>query len=122
MGYNIATVTEDGETISSHFGMAPLYRVYRIEDGRVVSREDRAKPYHAQHPEHGSGGHPGHADMFAPIADCRVLLCGGMGTPAYQKALAAGLDVVLAGGEILATVNTYLDGALQSDLRRVHQH
>jgi len=30
----IALVTDDGETISNHFGQASAYRVIQIEDGR----------------------------------------------------------------------------------------
>jgi hypothetical protein len=45
-----------------------------------------------------------------------------MGMPAYQKALEAGLEVLLTGGEIQAALQSYLDGKIVSDLRRVHQH
>ena len=120
----IAVVTENGRQISSHFGMAPAYRVYTVEDSRVIAEEERAKPHHTHHPDH-SGGHEGHGlheDMFAPISDCQVLICGGMGTPAYQKAETAGLQVVLTGGEMLTAVEAYLLGQLNSDPRRVHQH
>lgn len=123
METKIAAVTDDGQKISSHFGMAPHYRVFTIRDGRIIADESREKPHHQHHPDHGAGHqHHGHADMFAPLADCQVLLCGGMGTPAYQKAIAAGLQVSLVGGEILPAVQAYLDGSLNSDLRRVHQH
>ncbi len=120
----IAVVTENGRQISSHFGMAPAYRVYTVEDGRVIDEEERAKPHHTHHPDHG-GGHEQrglHEDMFAPISDCQILICGGMGTPAYQKAQIAGLQVVLAGGEMRTAVDAYLLGQLNSDPRRVHQH
>lgn len=125
MEMKIAAVTDDGQKISSHFGMAPLYRVYTIREGRVIAAENREKPHHQHHPDHAAGhrheGH-GHTDMFAPLADCQVLLCGGMGTPAYQKANTAGLEVYLVGGEIMQALQAYLDGNLSSDLRRVHQH
>ena len=124
MMQKIAVVTENGRQISSHFGMAPAYRVYTIEDGKVVAEEERVKPHHTHHPDHNSGQahHSLHEDMFAPISDCQVLICGGMGTPAYQKALEAGLEVVLAGGEMRTAVDAYLLGQLNSDPRRVHQH
>jgi hypothetical protein len=60
--------------------------------------------------------------MIQKIADCQVLLCGGMGMPAYQKAQAARLEVLLTGGEIQAAVQAFLDDKIVSDLRRVHQH
>jgi predicted Fe-Mo cluster-binding NifX family protein len=124
MMQKIAVVTENGQQISSHFGMAPAYRVYTIDAGKVIAEEQRAKPYHPHHPDHNGGNEPHHLheDMFAPISDCQVLICGGMGTPAYQKALAAGLEVVLAGGEMRSAVEAYLLGRLNSDPRRVHQH
>lgn len=118
----IAAVTQDGNTLSSHFGMAPTYKVYTIEDNQVVSEESRSKPHHSVHPDHQSHGHHGHADMFAPIADCQVLLCGGMGTPAYQKAQSAGLEIVMMGGGLDAAVQAYLQGQTANDMRRVHQH
>jgi len=121
----IAVVTDDGQTISSHFGMAALYRVFTIGDGHIKGDEQRDKPHHAVHPqpdEHHSHEPHLHGDMVAPIADCQVLLCGGMGQPAYQKALDAGLEVVLVGGEARPAVEAYLQGNLHSDPRRVHMH
>lgn len=125
----IAAVTQDGETISSHFGMAPQYNIFNVENGAIASQEIREKPHHSRHPDHhehgghGHGhGHGQHGAMFAPVEDCQVLLCGGMGTPAYEKALASGLEVVMTGGKILDAVQAYLDGHISSDLHRIHQH
>lgn len=126
MSYKIAVVTEDGKRISSHFGMASLYKIYTVEDGQIISEEEREKPHHQHHPdqghnhEHDRGN--GHADMFAPVEGCQVLLVGGMGSPAYRKAQETGLDIVLTGGEIRPALEAYLRGDLQSDMRRVHQH
>ena len=120
----IAAATENGETLSSHFGRAPQYLVYSVEAGEISSVDTRQKPHHGEHAAHDHGqphAHDhDHGDMFAPIQDCQVLLVGGMGQPAYQKALTAGLEVVLTGGAIEATVQAYLNGELASDLRRVH--
>jgi predicted Fe-Mo cluster-binding NifX family protein len=127
MEYKIAAVTEDGEKLSSHFGRAPFYRIFSIDQGKVVACEQLAKPFHGEHAGHehfherAQHGH-GHEDMFAPIRDCRVLLCGGMGGPAYQKAISAGLEVVLVGGDIESALQAYLKGDARSDLRRIHVH
>lgn len=134
----IAAVTENAETLSSHFGRAPLYVVYSIADGEISAVEKRKKPHHggsAGHKpgqdllhihdherEHGQGHAHQHGEMFAPIDDCQVLLVGGMGQPAYQKAQAAGLEVYLTGGPIESAVQGYLNGELASDMRRVHKH
>ena len=44
----IAAVSEDGVTISQHFGRAPFYVVVTVEDGKIVSREKRDKMGRAQ--------------------------------------------------------------------------
>jgi predicted Fe-Mo cluster-binding NifX family protein len=124
MNAKIAVVTQDEIKISAHFGMAPLYRVFTIEAGKIVARETRAKPHHERHPEHGSHEHKHHhhADMLAPVADCQVLIVAGMGSPAFAKAQASGLTIILTAGEIEAAIQAYLDGELQSDQRRIHIH
>ena len=97
----IAAVSEDGVTISRHFGRAPFYVVVTVEDGKVVARETRDKMGHAQfavepHPEEGTRSDPRghgfdpaaqsrHTRMAAAIADCDVLLARGMGAGAYQS-------------------------------------
>ena len=42
----IAAVTDDGRTISAHFGRATHYVVVTVADGKVVDRELRVKPGH----------------------------------------------------------------------------
>jgi predicted Fe-Mo cluster-binding NifX family protein len=124
----IAAVTEDGEKLSSHFGMAPLYKIFTVEDGRVIADVVLDKPHHKVHPDHSQhGAHQGHghdlhADMFAPIRDCQVLLAGGMGQGAFNRAQAARLDVFFVGGPIDQAVQDYLSGKLVSDARRLHTH
>ena len=77
----IAAITEDGTTISQHFGRAPLYCVITTEDGSIVDRETRPKAGHhtfaaGQHPEtapgerHGfdAGAQSRHSTMAGTIA------------------------------------------------------
>ena len=35
----IAVVTDDQQTVSRHFGRAPYYLVFTVENGAIVSRE-----------------------------------------------------------------------------------
>lgn len=122
----IAAVTENQQKLSSHFGQAPFYHVFTVENGAVLAEEQRSKPQHGQHGDHAHHEHghreSSHADMFEPIRDCQILLCGGMGEPAYRKALAAELEVVLTGGDIRSALRAYLNGEITSDMRRVHRH
>ena len=54
----IATVTDDGKTISPHFGRATKYAVLTIEDDRIIARElrDKAGHHDFQHEEGRSLG------------------------------------------------------------------
>jgi predicted Fe-Mo cluster-binding NifX family protein len=44
----IAVVTDDGKTISMHFGRAAHYLVFTVEDGKIAERELRDKAGHRQ--------------------------------------------------------------------------
>lgn len=133
----LAFPSDDGETISAHFGRAAYFMVVGIGADAATVVEKRPKPAHGGHGHGHDHGHApeaihlveerpapaSHGDMLAPIADCQVLIVGGMGQPAYDRARAAGLEVILTGERvILAAVAAYTQGALLSDPRRVHQH
>jgi len=128
----IAAVTEDGVTISQHFGRAPYYVVLTVEDGQVVGREQREKMAHGRgadghvHVEgqaHGfdSASQDTHGRMAAPIADCQVLLARGMGMGAYQSLVRAGIEPVITD---LPTIDeaaaAYLAGTLTNHIERLH--
>ena len=95
----IAVITEDGKTISQHFGRAPYYMVVTVEAGKIIDREMRDKLGHAQfeaeghdHQEDTSGRHgygpaaeDRHGRMAEAITDCEALLCRGMGMGAYES-------------------------------------
>ena len=121
----IAAVTDDGQTLSNHFGMAAQYVVIETEAGRILSQETRLKPHHAVHPDHSkehSHSDQLHEDMFAPIRDCQVLLVGGMGSGARDRAVSAGLEIVLITVSITDAVGNYLNGAAPSNDTRLHRH
>ncbi len=134
----IAAVSDDGATISQHFGRAPFYVVLTVEDGRVVGREARDKIGHAQFSGEAGDGTDGareadprghgfdataqgrHARMMAAIADCEVLLARGMGAGAYDGLRSAGIrPVVTDMVEIDAAVAAYLAGDLHDHVERL---
>lgn len=124
----IAVVTDDGSSISQHFGRAKGYVVFTIEDGRIAEREWREKAGHQQfaqeHHEHehhthdhghGLGAHSAdkHTQMIEPIRDCSVVLVRGMGTGAYlamQQAKIRPQITDIADAE--EAVCAYIDGNL----------
>jgi predicted Fe-Mo cluster-binding NifX family protein len=129
----IAIATDDGATVSSHFGRALYYEVLNLAGGRVVNRERRAKAGHHQFaPEEGGDGHghdhgaaheERHRAMVSPIADSQAVVVRGMGQGAVEHLRRANLVPILTScrtiDEVIAAI---ADGTLESDPRRVHQH
>ena len=132
----IAAVSEDGVTISQHFGRAPFYVVVTVEDGKIVAREKRDKMGHnhfsgetheESHGEdpRGHGFDPAaqnrHARMVASIADCVVLLARGMGAGAYESMKQANIrPVVTDVANIDEAVQAYLTGSLKDHIEKLH--
>lgn len=133
----IAAVSEDGVTISQHFGRAPFYVVVTVEDGKIVARETRDKMGHAQfagepHAEAAHGADPRghgfdpaaqdrHSRMAAAIADCEVLLARGMGAGAYVSMQQAGIRPVVTDiPTIEAAVQAFLAGRLTDHIEKLH--
>jgi predicted Fe-Mo cluster-binding NifX family protein len=130
----IAVITEDGKTISQHFGRAPYYLVATVEDGKIVGRETREKLGHAQfanqpHPEeipgqlHGmdAASHNKHLQMAETITDCEALLCRGMGMGAYESMKARNIRPVVTDiADIDEAVIAYVNGQLLDHVERLH--
>jgi predicted Fe-Mo cluster-binding NifX family protein len=130
----IAAVSEDGITISQHFGRAPFYIVVTVENNTLVAHDKRDKMGHAHfagetHAEgedpRGHGFDPTaqsrHANMAAAIADCQVLLARGMGAGAYESMKQAGIQPVVTDIEnIDQAVKAYLMGALIDHTEKLH--
>jgi predicted Fe-Mo cluster-binding NifX family protein len=130
----IAAITEDGITVSQHFGRAPLYVVLTVEDGEVVSRENRDKMGHhsfAGQPHedtapgekhgYGAGAQSRHDSMMQPISDCQVLIVGGMGWGAYESLSSQGIEPIVTDIQnIDEAVKLYLEGKLINLQQRLH--
>lgn len=130
----IAAITDDGKTISQHFGRAAYYLVATVENGQIVKRELRNKLGHTHfanqaHPEeqpgqpHGTdaAAHNKHLQMAEAIADCEALLCRGMGMGAYQSMQVCGIRPVVT--DIIAideAVISYIEGNIVDQTDRLH--
>jgi len=129
----IAAITEDGTTISQHFGRAPLYLVVTVEDGKIVSKETLAKTGHHTFAAHYSesalgerhgydaGAQVRHASMAETIADCQVLIAGGMGWGAYESLKSRNIEPVVTDVESIdEAVKLYIEGKLTNLMERLH--
>ncbi len=130
----IAAVSDDGVTISQHFGRAAYYVVVTIENDKIVAREKREKMGHAQfsgetHVEendprghgYGAAAQSRHTRMASAIADCQVLLARGMGAGAYDSMRAANIRPIVTDiPTIDDAVKAYLAGTLVDHTERLH--
>ena len=125
----VAVVTDDGRTVSQHFGRAPYYLVYEIENGVVKGKETRSKAAHHTPGEehHREGGHSGpeaesaHNSMLSSITDCQALIARGMGYGAHQALASAGLKPYITDiASADEAVKALIEGRLESHDERLH--
>ncbi len=130
-----AIITEDGKTISQHFGRAPYYVVITVEDGKVINREMRDKLGHKNfqneesHEEHNhnqphgfdDGSRDKHVRMSDAIMDCQVLIAGGMGYGARKHMQDRGISIIMTNsGDIDTAVEKWLKGELKDQTELNH--
>ena len=134
MSIKIAIPTDDGVTISRHFGRARAFLIVTLEDGEVAGQELRELPDagdhdhhhhdhdHHHHP-HGMGGNPAHMAKFEYVRDCQFLIGGGMGAPAMNRLQAMGIQVALTDQKQIADLlDEVKSGRVKHNPRRVHHH
>ena len=98
-------VTYDNVNIFQHFGKTEYFKVYEVEDNKVVSSEVI-----------GSNG-TGHGALAGLLADqsVDVLICGGIGGGAQSALAEAGVELCSgAQGDADQAVEAYLKGELVS--------
>jgi predicted Fe-Mo cluster-binding NifX family protein len=122
----IVVASDDGTTISRHFGRASCYLVFTIEEGEIVEKERREKSGHQQsvheHHDHqthehghGYGTHSAarHTEMIEPIRDCDAVIVRGMGRGAYLAIQQANIrPVVTELKDAEDAVRAFIEGTL----------
>jgi len=132
----IAVITDDGQTISQHFGRAAHYLVLTVEEGQITGKELRDKLGHQQfagephsHDEehdprgHGFGSQSDnkHARMVEAITDCEALIVRGMGRGAYYAVEQANIRRVVTDiDDPEEAVKAYIKGTLANLTDRLH--
>jgi predicted Fe-Mo cluster-binding NifX family protein len=125
----IAFVTDDGTTISSHYGRAMYYEICTLEGTAVVHRERVPKAGHHTQGRHvhGDGHQHGHGhdhgSMISPISGCATLIARGMGMGAHTALTSMGITPILTDEHTIdAALEKLADGSLFNNERRLHDH
>ena len=106
-------VTYDNGNVFQHFGRTEQFKIYDVENGKIVSSEVI-----------GNDG-PGHGALAGLLANnaINVLICGGLGGGAMNALTSAGIEVVAgATGNTDAAVEAYLKGELVSSGANCDHH
>ena len=131
--YNIAVVTDDGDTISQHFGRARFYEVLSVENDKIVKRERREKlghhnfaheeHHHQPGEQHGfdESSHNKHISMAEAIKDSKILLTRGMGAGAYQSMLQLNIKPIVTDIQnIDEAVQAVINGSIIDHTEKLH--
>ena len=129
----IAFVTDDGTTISPHFGRARYYEVVQIQEGVVIHRERRekaghhtfgqAEEHHGHNGQHGFDGasRDKHATMVSPITDCQMMVARGMGAGAFHHITEAQILPVLTSNRTVdEALKEIIAGTITNHIERLH--
>jgi predicted Fe-Mo cluster-binding NifX family protein len=133
----IATVSENGTTISRHFGGAPMYVVLTVENGKVINKEKRLRSAagtcschgdtqsdcHDGQADHGSDAASlaKHSNMADAISDCQVIIAGGMGYGAYASLKSRDLEPIITDKESIdEAIRLFLTGKLENLMENLH--
>ncbi len=113
----VAFATDDGTNINRHFGRLRGFVVVTLADGTETARQMLQRPPEADNP---GGGH-NHGALLSPIADCRVLIAGGMGLPMARHVAESGLELMLTSlTSIDEALDHYVAGTLVHEANRAH--
>lgn len=131
----IAFATDDGQTVSLHFGQAGHYVVCTIEGNQVVEREMRSKA-RCNHSAHGhvhvdaqptvsvqGGEQPRdhHALMIEAISDCEAAIARGMGRGMYYALPRAGIRPIITDiASIDDAAKAYIAGTIANHPEKAH--
>jgi predicted Fe-Mo cluster-binding NifX family protein len=133
----IAAVSDDGYTISQHFGRASKYVIMTVDGDLIAKCEVREKVGHSEFQQEGSHNHQHHDDprgrgfgthsaekhrrMFANITDCEILLARGMGQGAYRGLQEVGIRPIVTNiGDIDIAVQAVINGSIEDHPGRLH--
>ena len=130
---NVAVVTDDGITVSQHFGRAKFYEVLTIENGVVINRERREKLghhsfSHDDHQHHHSGvhgmdeaSHNRHVSMAEAIRDCNYLISRGMGNGAFSSLQRMNIKAIITDIVNINDIITPLfEGTIKNHIEKLH--
>ena len=102
-----------GTQIAQHFGHCQNFRLYDVENGKIVNEENIPNPGHK----------PGFLPNFLGDKGAKVIIAGGMGGGAVDIFNERDIEVIIGiEGEAQDAVERYIRGELKSTGSICHEH
>ena len=93
-----------GDEVSPHFGQAPAFAVFNVDNAGRLEREDIPNPGHE----------PGRLPALMRSLGVTHVIAGGMGPKAIGHFCDAGIEVIMGvSGDVESVVTAFLDGTLE---------
>ena len=106
-------VASVGTEVGGHFGHCEHFRIYTVEDGKIVGEELVANPEHK----------PGFLPGFLGDMGVEVVIAGGMGAHAVSLFRERNIKTMMGvQGDARTAVEQYLKGELKSTDAICHHH
>jgi predicted Fe-Mo cluster-binding NifX family protein len=125
----IAIASNEGRSISSHFGRTRGFMIYEIEDNKVKEKQYRENIFtgHARGHHHEQGNtHQGihhHGAILRALSDCQVVISQGMGSRLYEELRSNGIEAFIVNEQdVDKAVNLYLQNNLQNHPDKECEH
>ncbi len=119
MNKKVAFATDTGTEVNQHFGRLRGFVIVDVVDGHETSRFAVGRPINADR-QNGQGNN--HSALLDPVADCDILVAGGMGLPMTEHVARQGIDLVLTSvSEISEALAQLIEGTLDHEANRAHQ-
>ena len=121
MRIKIAVASDDGVSISEHFGRTHRFAVFEVKRGEILAVESRTGVSDTHGDAHCEAAHtldgllPHYSDLIGVLDDCQVVLCRGMGWRAAAELVRRGINPLVIVGELSprVAVEHYLAGTLK---------
>ncbi|MBU1299451.1 MAG: iron-molybdenum cofactor biosynthesis protein [Bacteroidetes bacterium] len=111
----IAIASDEGRSISSHFGRTKGFVIFDVEGNEIKSREYRNNTFtgHARGLEGAGHNIDRHGPIITALKDCSTVIAHGMGKRIYNDLKEAGINVFITGEvDIEKVIALYLKGEL----------
>ena len=121
----VAIASNDGVTISAHFGRTAGFVIFEIENGQIKERVFRKNDFtgHARGLEGASHAVDRHGPILEALKDIHTVIANGMGRRIYDDLKNAGIETfIVQESDTQQAINLYLENNLQDHPEKGCEH